>query len=176
MEPLFSEGYYVSQRGDTILGEIQNNRPDETLLYHEFAFKKKGTTRARVMNTRLVRAYGFDGRDFVLVNSNGDKFFAERLVYGRLAFYEYQFHGKVDGVPAVESAYFVRDTWEQTDEKAKEKVVSKISPKFYKKSLKPFMKDEQPMIWSDLDKFNFSKEGVVNAISEFNTYYNKKAN
>lgn len=37
------------------------------------------------------------------------------------------------------------------------------------------MKD-QLMIWTDLDKFTFEKQTVVNAINEFNKYYIISAN
>ena len=87
-------------------------------------------------------------------------------------FYEYQFHGKVDGEPGIESNYFIRDSWNRD----KEESFAKISNKFYKKSLKPFMKEDQPMIWDDLDKYTFSKPKLVNAINEFNSYYMDTAN
>ena len=41
---------------------------------------------------------------------------------------------------------------------------------FYKKELKPYMKD-QAMIWSDLDKFVFKPEAVANSVREYNRMY-----
>ena len=67
------------------------------------------------------------------------------------------------------SKYFIQDS--QADEKDKDlRELKAISTKFYKKDLKPYMK-EQPITWTDLDKFTFNKEAVVNAIKEFNKYY-----
>ena len=67
------------------------------------------------------------------------------------------------------STYFAQDTRaEGADIGLKE--INKISTKFYKKDLKNYMKD-QPMIWTDLDKFTFNKQNVTNAVNEFNKYY-----
>ena len=176
MAPIFADGYYVTHRKDTVRGEVQVNVEDETSIYNEFAFRKKGSSKPRKVGPNVARAYGFTDRNFVLVSSDGKKFFAERLVFGRLAFYECMYHGKIDGLPAIESAYFIRDTWKPVDAKAKEIPVTVLHEKFYKKSLKPFMQDDQPMIWSDLDKFTFEKNKVVNAINEFNSYYEDSAN
>lgn len=172
MAPIYSEGYFVNQRGDTVRGEIQTNVEDATSFYKEFAFKTKRSTKPRVYNTQRAKAYGFDGKDFVMTNYDGKKLFVKRLALGRLGFYEYQFNGKIDGLPAVESVYFVRDTWAES----KEKGFSKISNKFYKKSLKPFMAEEKPEIWQQLDKFHFDEQTVVNAINEFNQDFAATAN
>jgi hypothetical protein len=86
-----------------------------------------------------------------------------------LKFYEYKFHDTKDGEPIIASAYYIQDTRaEEKDAELKE--LKPISTKFYKKELKPYMKD-QPITWNDLDKFTFNKATVVNAIKDFNKYY-----
>lgn len=172
MAPIFSKGYYINTRSDTVRGEIQNNVEDETSFYTQFNFRKPPSTKARPYNARRTKAYGFDGRHFELLEHDGKQMFVERLTNGRLVFYEYRFHGKVDGVPAIESEYYVRDTWVKEPENA----LVKINNKFYKKSLKPIMKEEQPMIWDDLDKYTFNESKLINAINEFNSYYVDAAN
>jgi hypothetical protein len=66
--------------------------------------------------------------------------------------------------------YFAQDTRAEGPESAELKEVRKISTKFYKRDLKPYMKD-QPMLWTDLDKFTFEKNAVVNSVNEFNKFY-----
>ncbi len=125
------------------------------------------------ITTKKAKAYGFEGKDFILINYDGQDIYVERLATGRINFFEFRFNGKIDGLPAIESNYFIQDT--RADEtEAKLKQIEKISTKFYKKDLKPYMKD-QPMIWSDLDKFTFNKQTVTNAINEFNKYYTPTA-
>jgi cytochrome c556 len=66
----------------------------------------------------------------------------------------------------------VRDNWAEKEAAG----LSKISNKFYKKSLKPFLEEEKPEIWERLDKFHFNEQVVVEAINEFNQNFSQTAN
>jgi hypothetical protein len=72
----------------------------------------------------------------------------------------------------VESTYFVRDTWET----AKNTDLNRINNRYYKKSLKPLMQDEQPAVWESIDKFNFSRQNMLRAVNDFNAHYSESAN
>lgn len=169
MSPIYADGYFVTLRNDTVRGEIQINPQNETDFYKQFYFRKKGTKKARPYNAQRAKAYMVEGKNYVMATIDDRKLFIERLVSGRLNFYEYRHKGKLDGYAAIESAYFIKDTDpEQSDVDLKE--LRKISSMFYKKFLKPYMKD-QPMIWKDLDKYNFDEQSVVSSIIEFNTFY-----
>lgn len=171
MAPILSPGYYVNMKGDTIKGEIQSNPlPDETAFYTGFSFKPMGAGKVAPISTKKAKAYGVEGKNFILVPYSGDQeVYIERLVDGRLKFYEMKVYGKVEGVQAIVSEYFIQDTRaEEKDADLKE--IKQISQKLYKKDLKPYMKD-QPITWTDLDKFVFNKAAVINALKEFNKYY-----
>jgi hypothetical protein len=169
MAPILEPGYYVGQKGDTVRGEVQTNPDDETDIYKQFNFKLATAAKVTPITTKKAKAYGFSGRHFVLIPYEGGEIYVERLAQGRLNFFEYRFNGKIDGYPAVEAAYFIQDNRAEGDD-ASLKELNKISNKFYKRDLRPYMKD-QLMIWTDLDKFTFNKNTVVNAINEFNKYY-----
>jgi hypothetical protein len=173
MDPVYTSGYYVSQRNDTVRGMIQTNPENELEFYRQFYFKAKGAGKARVINSQRAKAYGFDDRNFVQTVIDGRKVFYERLVTGRLRFYELKMKGKENGYDAIVSEFFIRDT--QPESMTPElRQPRKLSKKFYKKALKPYMV-EQPMIWSDLDKFEFSPGKIVQALAEFNSYYRNTA-
>lgn len=175
MAPVFSPGYFVNVKGDTVRGQIQTNPDSETKFYTEFFFLPPKSKKPKAFNSSSrIRAYGFDNRNFAAVSYEGRKLFLERLATGRLRFYEFRFNGKVDGYPGIESMYFIKDTGAEGED-ADLQVIRKISTKYYKKNLKPYMKD-QPMIWSDLDKYEFDEKKVVNAVKEFNRYYASVAN
>lgn len=174
MAPIYEEGYYVTAKGDTVRGDIQTNPEDETDFYKTFAFRGKGMKKPRPFNSQRVKAYGFGDRHFVAVTMNEEKLFLERLAKGRLKFYEMKVHGKIDGEAAIESVFFIRDT-QAEGEDAYLRDYRKLSQKFYKKALKPYMKD-QPMIWSDLDKFTFNRDQLLRSINEFNSYYVRTGN
>jgi hypothetical protein len=169
MAPILERGYYVVAKGDTVRGEVQTNPEDETELYRQFNFKPANANKVMPVTTKKAKAYGFGGRNFVLIPYEGGEIYVEQLNKGRINFYEYRYHGKIDGYDAIEAGYFVQDTRAEGED-AGLKELKRISNKFYKKDLKPYMKD-QPMIWSDMDKFTFDKAKVVSAIDEFNKFY-----
>ncbi|MBL7930560.1 MAG: hypothetical protein JNL60_01575 [Bacteroidia bacterium] len=174
MAAVFAPGYYINLKNDTVKCQIQINPEDPTEFYRQFAFIAGKTKRPKVMKVAQIRAYGFDGRDFVRINDGSQKLYAERLTMGRLRFYEYQHNGKINGYPAIESEYFIRDTFAEGEKSALGEP-AKVSHKFYKKALKPYFQD-QPMLWSDLDKYDFNKDKVVQTINEFNQFYAARGN
>jgi len=170
MAPVLASGYYVnSQKGDTVRGEVMTNPENPVDIYKGFSFKPAKGGKVMPVTTKKAKAYGYEGHDFVLIVDNGEEMYVEVMARGRINFYEHKFDGKIDGYPAVESEYFVQDNMaEGADAGLKE--LKKISNKFYKRDLKPYMRD-QPMIWSDFDKFVFDKNKVTAAIKEFNKIY-----
>ena len=168
MEPIYANGYYVSLKGDTIRGKIQVNPPAADDFYKHFYFKDVRAKKPKLFAPQRVLAYGFDNKDFVMVNLDRKKVFVERLATGRLRFYELKYSEKADLTASLESVYYIKDTQAEKDEL---KQLNKLSTKYYKKNLKPFMKD-QPAIWDDLDKFNFNEQNIISAVNEFNAYYN----
>lgn len=169
MAPILAEGYYVSSKNDTVRGEVQTNPDSEVGFYKAFNFRPAKGGKVVAIDPKKAKAYGFEGRNFILFNEGGESIYIERLVEGRLNFFEYKFDGKIDGLPAIESTYYAQDTRAEGDD-IKLKEIGKISNKFYKRDLRPYMKD-QLMLWTDLDKFTFNKQTVVNAMVEFNKFY-----
>lgn len=174
MAPILKDGYFINRKGDTVRGQVQVNPPTETDFYSQFMFKMPRSKKLKAMTPKLTKAYGFDDRDFIMTEYDGRKIYIERIVTGRLRLYEYKFIGKVNGYDGVESCYFIKDNYAEGED-ADLKELKKISGKFYKRSLKPYMK-AQPFIWADLDKYNFRLQAVVNAVTEFNSYYSNSSN
>jgi len=172
MAPTFSEGYYVSLKGDTVRGEIQVNPDDETDFYHGFFFRGAKGGKPTAVNSKKAKTYSFDNKEFTVIPYEAGEIYAQYLSKGRLNFMEYKMHEKVEGVDAVVNVYFIQDT--QADESEKElRELKQISQKFYKRDLKPYMKS-QLVTWTDLDKFTFNREVARNAINDFNKYYTKE--
>ena len=174
MAPVLESGYYVTGKNDTVRGQVQVNPDDPTEFFRQFFFTPKVGGKLAAITPKKAKAYGFENRHFVQSMDGENPIYLERLATGRINFYEYKFNGKVDGYPGVESQFYAQDTRAEGD-LAGLKEIKKISSKFYKKDLKPYMKD-QPMIWSDLDKFTFNKQTVTNAINEYNKFYMETAN
>ena len=170
MAPVLEPGYYVNvQKGDTTRGEVRTNPESEIDFYTGFSFKPAKGGKVLPVTTKKAKAYGYGNRHFILFPYDGTDLYIEVLIRGRLNFYKYKYMGKIDGYPAIETGYFIQDNMAEGDD-ADLKQIKRISNKFYKKDLKPYMK-EQPMIWSDFDKFTFDEQKVVAAIAEYNKFY-----
>jgi hypothetical protein len=170
MAPVLAPGYYVTTKGDTVKGDVQTNLDSELDIYKGFNFRAPGTTKVVAISPKKAKSYGYEGKSFVLFPYDAQsEVYLEQLVDGRLKFYEYKYDDTKEGRPVVSTKYYIQDS--QADEKDKDmRELKPISTKFYKKDLKPYMKD-QPITWTDLDKFTFNREAVINAIKEFNKYY-----
>jgi hypothetical protein len=169
MAPTLAPGYYVPVKGDTIKGEVMSNPEDETAFYKGFSFKPAKGGKLVVISPKKAKAYGYDDKHFFQINYEGEEMYVEVLARGRLNLYELRYNGKIDGYPAIEASYFVQDN-NAEGEDVKLKELKKISNKFYKKDLKPYMKD-QTIIWNDLDKYVLNKQALTNAFIEFNKFY-----
>lgn len=167
-EPVLSPGYYVGSKGDTVRGEIQVNPEDVTELYHKFSFKPAKGGKLMQVDPKKARAYGFNNRHFVMVPVDGEDVYLERLVTGKLNFFEFKRNGKNEqGYETVLADYFIQDS-RANDPRLKE--VKKLGARTYRADMEPYMKD-QPMLWTDIDKYKFDKNAVINAIKEFNRFY-----
>jgi len=165
-----SSGYYVTTKGDTVKGEIQSNHEDESVFYNAIYFKDPKGGKVIQISSKKAKAYGYDDNHFVLMPYDNQKdVYLRYLAKGRLNFLEYKFPSTYAGKPITAVEYYIQDT--KADEvNANLRDLKKVNEKFYKKDIRPYMKD-QPMIWGDLDKYNFKAEAVANAIREFNKFY-----
>jgi hypothetical protein len=169
MAPSLYKGYYCNLKGDTVKGDVAVNIDVPVEMYKGFSFKQ-GAGKVTPITSKKAKAYGFEGRHFTLIPfGDQESVYIEYLAKGRLNFMEYKYADTRAGEPIVSSIYFIQDT--RPDEKNVDlKELKQISQKFYKKDLKPYMQD-QVVTWNDLDKFTFNKDAIINAIKEFNKYY-----
>ncbi|MDH4129897.1 MAG: hypothetical protein OEV44_14155 [Spirochaetota bacterium] len=124
----------------------------------------------KLLNPQKALAYGFDNRHFVKVGVNSyDLHYIERLVTGRINFYELKVNEITNSFSSGVSYYYINDNGASDPALRDPK---KISKKFYKKNLKSYMIDK-PTIWSSLDKYNFNKRIIIAAMIEFNKSYNQ---
>ncbi len=170
MAPELVPGYYVTAKGDTVKGEIQTNLENEGELYKNIYFKAPGAAKVTVITTKKAKAYGYGDNHFVMTPYDAQtEVYLRYLAKGRLNLLEFKYPTTVAGNPTIAAEYYIQDT--KADEENKElRELKKLNEKFYKKELKPYMKD-QPMIWNDMDKFTFKPDAVSNSIREYNRFY-----
>jgi len=171
MAPNMVPGYYVTAKGDTVKGEIQSNPINEGDLYKTINFRAPGAaSKIAVITTKKAKAYGFENNHFNLfVVDAQNEVYMRYLAKGRLNLMEFKYESTYAGQPIVAAEYYIQDS--KADEENKDlRELKKLNEKFYKKELKPYMKD-QPMIWNDMDKFVFKPEVIANAIRDYNRFY-----
>ena len=170
MAPNLEPGYYVTAKGDTVKGEIQTNPENIGDLYKQINFKVPGTAKVVVITTKKAKAYGYGNNHFMLYTVDAqNEVYMRYMAKGRLNFMEVKYATTFAGTPTVAAKYYIQDS--KADEENKElRDMKELNEKFYKKELKPYMKD-QAMIWSDMDKFVFKPEAIANSIREYNRMY-----
>lgn len=169
MAPVLEAGYYLNGKGDTVKGEIQTNPEDELSMYHSFGFKPAKGGKVMPVDTKKAKAYAFGEKQYERISFDGVELFVEVLAKGRLNFFEIRDHGKIDGNDAIVADYFIQDTRAEGEDVGL-KEIKRLNRRFYKKDLKPYMKD-QVNLWDGLDKYTFNKQAVTEAILEFNKFY-----
>ena len=169
MAPVLEVGYYLNGKGDTVKGEIQTNPDDELSMYHTFGFKPAKGGKVMPVDTKKAKAYAFGDKQFERIVFDGVELFVEVLAKGRLNLYEIRDHGKIDGNDAIIADYFIQDNRAEGEDIGL-KEIKRLNHRFYKKDLKPYMKD-QINLWNDLDKYTFNKPAVTAAVIEFNKFY-----
>lgn len=170
MAPELVPGYYVTAKGDTVKGDIQTNLENVGELYKTINFFPKGATKPTVVTTKKARAYGYGSNHFVASNITGqEEVYLKYLAKGRLNFMEFKYASGPGADAPIATDYFIQDS--KADDANKDlRELKKLNEKFYKKELKPYMKD-QPMIHDDLDKFTFNADKIANSIREYNRFY-----
>ncbi len=171
MTPLFSPGYYVSLKGDTVRGEIQTNLEKETDLYISFFYRPKGAPKGSEITTKKAKAYGYDDIHFstIKIDEQTDVYI-KYLELGRLHLLEYKFWKNEDGSDKLHSIYFIKDSRAASDDKLGTGELNQLPERNHKKALKPFFHD-QPILLEQVDKWYFKIDEIRKAVAEFNKMY-----
>lgn len=171
MTPLFSPGYYVNLKGDTVRGEIQTNLEKETDLYISFFYRPKGTPKGTEITTKKAKAYGYDDIHFstIKIDEQTDVYI-KYLEMGRLILLEYKFLKTEEGVVKNHSIFFIKDTRAASDDKLGTGELNQLPERNHKKALKPFFHD-QPILLEQVDKWYFKIDEIRKAVMEFNKMY-----
>src|SRR5688572_12146457 len=90
MTPIYSPGYYLNLKGDTVKGEVQTNPDKETDHYVAFKFKVKGGAKGAEINTKKAKGYGFEGNNFTMLKMDDKDVYIKFLEQGRLNLMEWK--------------------------------------------------------------------------------------
>lgn len=159
----YEKGYLVSDKGDTIRGEVKLNQKKEFEVYSKVTFRdEKGVQK----NYKLekVKAYGFKNRHFVKMEYGSEEYFYEVLVVGAINFYKIVFEALYAKTVELETEYFIK----RSDGK---KVSSMKSSKF-KKTMLDWMEDHPEFInaYEEPEAKKFDEAKAIEVIVQYNTW------
>lgn len=166
----FSKGYYITLKGDTVKGEVQNNLEKEDMFYNSFFFRVRAGAKPMEMTSKKATGYGFDNNNFTMLKIDDTDKYIKILENGRLKLMEYKYPKMVDGVEKFPSTYFIVDTRAGADDKNGINVVTQLPERNHKKVLAKFFKD-QPILLDQVDKWYFKIDEIRKAVVEFNKMY-----
>lgn len=169
MTPSFSPGYYISLKGDTVKGEVQNNRDFEYDNSLSLFFRIKSGSKPMEYNTKKAKGYGFDNNHYTSLKMDDKDVYIKILETGRLNLFEYKY-ADAKGPQGVGTVYFIVDSRAAENDKAGTNILTQLDEMSFKKQLKPFFKD-QPIVLEPVDKWKLKIEEIRKAVVEFNGMY-----
>lgn len=159
----YAKAYIVNDKGDTIRGEAKLNPKKEHEAYDKVFFKDP-TGAQKSYKPGKTKAYGFDDKHFVSMDSEGEPKFYMVLSRGAINFYKL-------GYEALKMNDIVHEIEYYISHAGNEKLVLVKEGKF-KKQMTEWMKDEPEFISAYDDDKKFDEERATAVITQYN---NRKA-
>jgi len=157
----YEKGYLVSEKGDTIRGEVKLNQKKEFEVYTKVTFRdEKGVQK----NYKLekVKAYGFKNRNFFKMEYGSEEYFYEVLAVGAISFYKIVFEALYAKTVELETEYFIK--------KAEGKKVSSMKSSKFKKTMLDWMEDHPEFInaYEEPEPKKFDEAKAIEVINQYN--------
>lgn len=161
----FVKGYVITEKGDTIKGDVKLNPKKEIELYTKLTFKDPSGLQ-KMFKPLKTKGYGYDQNHFITMqDSEGEMKFAKVLVLGPISLYKLGFEGLKMNTVVVEFEYYLVSTENNDKEMIKE---SK-----YKRQLNEWMRDNVSFLEAN-DEKKFDEQKVIDIINQYNTWKKNK--
>lgn len=157
----FVKAYIVNEKGDTLKGEAQINPKKELNNYNKVTFKDASGVQ-KIYKPAKIKAYGFNEQHFVSIESEGEKYFFNRILGGEISLYKLGFEAmRMNNVVFEEEFYLLNS-------ETKEPVAVKHGN--FKKQLADWMKDNTEIAEEYGEEKKFDLEKAIQVISNYNAW------
>jgi hypothetical protein len=154
----FTKGYVITEKGDSLAGEIKINPKKEYEVYNKLTFRDPNGAQKNYKPEK-VRRYGFEKRQFFSMDADGERKFFESLASGKINFYKTVTETTRMNETSFEPEYYLA--------RPDNKLVSVKESKF-RKQIADWMKD-QPDIAADYpEEKKFYPEKALEIINRYN--------
>lgn len=160
-QPGFVKGYLITDKGDTLKGEIRINPKKEQDLYAKVFFKEASGMQ-KSHKPEKTKGYGFEDKTFVSVGSDDGGRFFQVVVKGPISFYKTM----VEATKMNEIIYLP----EYYLSKMEDKIPILVKESRFKKQLAELMKDNSQIADSYPDDKKFDFEKAVEVIKNYNAW------
>lgn len=154
------KGYVITEKGDTLKGEIKVNPKKEHEGYNKVYFKD-ATGAQKNYKPEKTKGYGYEGKRFVSIEWAGEYNFYQLIVDGKISLYKVIAETIRMNESVYEEEFFYR--------KEGEKEITGIKKNKFKKQLAELMKDEPEIAASYGDEKEFNVEKAAEIIRQYNS-------
>ncbi len=160
-KPEFYKGYVVTDKGDTIRGEVKYNPKKEQDCYSKVAFKDENGVMKNYKPKKAV-AYGFNGQHYVAMEFDGEMKYYQVLSSGELMLYKMMYEMISMNQLVMGSVYYIAHKGDKSLKEVKE---SK-----FKKQMAEYMKDNPEILEGYDDGKDFNAESAIEVVRQYNTW------
>jgi hypothetical protein len=161
----FVKGYYINENSDTIRGEVKFNPKKEQEAFNKFNFKDINGG-LKIYKPDKIKAYGFNEKHFVAMDSDGEMKYFEVLAAGNISLYKLMFETLRMNKSVYESEYYLK--------KSEQPKLIVVKEGKFKKQISEWMKDKTDLIEKFNDDKKFEPNSAIELINQYNSW--KKTN
>lgn len=157
----FVKGYLITDKGDTLQGEIKMNPKKEHDSYLKVFFKDNSGVQKNYKPGK-VKGYGFGENHFVSLKHDEEDMFFKRLTSGSILLYKAAFEVVVMNETSYDFEYYV---FKEGDKK-----LTEVKEGKFKKQMMEWMKDNTEFISEFKDEKKLNEEAAKEAILKYNDW------
>lgn len=161
----FVKAYLITEKGDTLQGEVKINPKKEHENYTKVFFKDASGVQKNYKPNK-VKGYGYDGNHFVAIDQNDEVKFYKRMTTGAIILYKSAFEAVVMNASTYDFEYYL---YKEGDKK-----LTEVKEGKFKKQLQDWMKDNPELADDYKDEKKLNIESAVEIINKYNEW--KKSN
>lgn len=161
----FVKGYIVALTGDTLKGEVKINPKKEFDNFGKVFFKDASGVQKNYKANK-VKAYGFENKNFLAADFEGEPMFYRILSVGTINLLEMMYETMQMNEISYKSDYYLA--------KKGDNVLTKVKPGKFKKQLTEMMKDNAELLQNMDDDKKFEIEKVTEVVNQYNDWAKSK--
>lgn len=161
----FVKGYLVTDKSDTLRGEVKINPKKEFENHNKIFFKDNSGTQKNYKPNK-VKAYGYENNHYVSIVQDEEPKFYKRLTTGALVLYKVAFEVVNMNEVAYDYEYYI--------EREGETKLTEVKQSKFKKQLQELMSGSAGFANDFKDEKKFNEAGAIEVINKYNDW--KKTN